>query len=290
MAAPHALICGQVSRVRGFFNPTANALGGIQTCAADMCKWLAALLHRGKLPDGRPPLYSRRVARDLCAVLNPISPNPVPGGLTPLFEGYGLGLRVGEYRGQPVQSHTGGLVGYVSRVVMLPRQKVGVAVLTNAECIGACNALIHHLLDKFLGASQRDWIEEYATSFQASVIASNDFFAPRVCPVRTMPSLPLKEYACLLHCKWYGDVVVSYEPARNMLEIQFMKTSCLFGKLVHWKRDSFIVEWYERDLRADALITFALDSDGNISKVHMKRWSPETDFSYDFHHLTLKKI
>ena len=44
-----------------------------------------------------------------------------------------------------------------------------------------------------------------------------------------------------------------------------------------------------RELRADAYVTFALNPDGSIDQAKMRAVSPETDFSFDFHDLLLKR-
>lgn len=55
----------------------------------------------------------------------------------------------------------------------------------------------------------------------------------------------------------------------------------------HWQHDTFIAGWADRELRADAYITFALDPDSIIEHAKMRALSPDTDFSYDFHRLLL---
>jgi hypothetical protein len=56
----------------------------------------------------------------------------------------------------------------------------------------------------------------------------------------------------------------------------------------HWQYDTFIVRWRDRELRADAYVTFALRPDGTIERAKMEAVSPETDFSYDFQDLDLR--
>jgi hypothetical protein len=56
----------------------------------------------------------------------------------------------------------------------------------------------------------------------------------------------------------------------------------------HWQYDTFIVRWRDRELRADAYVTFALRPDGSIERAAMEPVSPETDFSYDFQDLDLR--
>ncbi len=55
----------------------------------------------------------------------------------------------------------------------------------------------------------------------------------------------------------------------------------------HWHHDTFVARWSKRYLDADALVTFALGSDGRIREVRMAPVSPSTDASFDFRDLLL---
>ena len=46
----------------------------------------------------------------------------------------------------------------------------------------------------------------------------------------------------------------------------------------------------DRELRADAFVTFALNLDGSIDQAKMRAVSSSTDFSFDFHDLLLKPV
>lgn len=48
------------------------------------------------------------------------------------------------------------------------------------------------------------------------------------------------------------------------------------------------MRWSDRELHADAYITFALNPDGTIDQAKMRAVSPATDFSFDFQDLVLK--
>ena len=62
------------------------------------------------------------------------------------------------------------------------------------------------------------------------------------------------------------------------------------GDLEHWQYDTFIARWRDRELRADAYVTFTLTPEGTIDRAAMKAVSPATDFSFDFQDLVLKPV
>ena len=74
------------------------------------------------------------------------------------------------------------------------------------------------------------------------------------------------------------------------LVMRFSHTPALTGELEHWQHDTFIARWRDRELRADAYVTFALNPDGSIDQAKMRAVSPSTDFSYDFQDLLLKPV
>jgi hypothetical protein len=74
------------------------------------------------------------------------------------------------------------------------------------------------------------------------------------------------------------------------LVMRFTKSPALVGDLEHWQYDTFLVRWRERELRADAYVTFSLNPDGTIEEAKMLPASPDVDFSYDFQDLLLKPV
>lgn len=64
----------------------------------------------------------------------------------------------------------------------------------------------------------------------------------------------------------------------------------LQGPLEHFQYDTFIARWTDRRLMADAYVTFSLSPEGKVERILMKAVSPATDFSFDFHHLDLRRV
>jgi CubicO group peptidase (beta-lactamase class C family) len=290
VATPHARIDGRVRPIAPFVSDNTNPAGGINSCAEDMAKWLNVQLSQGQLPDGSR-LFSEATARQLTTMVTPIAlaePPPELKEIRPSFNGYGLGFGLRDYRGHKLVTHTGGLPGYVSRVAMIPDQRLGVAILTNQVSGAAFFAIAYSILDAYMGAPARDWIaafksvedrerSEHATDAQKT-IAQRD--------AQSGPSLPLRRYAGKYRDIWYGDVTIA--GADGSLTIQFDHTPALAGTLEHWQHDTFVARWKNRELRADAFVTFALNPDGSIDSARMRSVSPETDFSFDFQDLLLR--
>ena len=293
VAATHASVDGALRPIAPFLSDNTNPAGGINSNAGDMAKWMNVLLAGGALPDGSR-LVSEATVRQISTIVTPLMPglNTAPE-LAPLrhgFSGYALGLNVRDYRGARMWHHGGGLPGYVSRVVMLPDQKLGVTVLTNAEAGGVIDSVVYHVLDHELGAPPHDWIEAYRAVVARSeaFMAEQDKKAAASRDAASKPSLPLERYAATYEDAWYGDITIALEQGK--LVMHFSRTPSLVGDLEHWQYDTFVVRWRDRELRADAFVTFALNPDGTIDQAKMRAVSPTTDFSFDFQDLRLVPV
>lgn len=289
IAVPHAVIDGTVQPVTPFASDNVNPAGGIIASADDMAKWMQVLVARGRLSDGSR-LFSERTWREITTLVTPM-PNPEPpeelAALRTFVQGYALGLNVREYRGHHALTHTGGLPGFVSRVLLLPGVGVGVAVLTNQESGEAFNAVAYSVADHYIGAPAVDWVgafEKARARTRASTAAAEGKSAAAR-DASSNPSLPLAGYAGTYTDAWYGDIVI--RESDGALSITFSKTPLLKGRLEHWQHDTFIARWTDRELRADAFVTFALNPDGTIGRARMEAVSPATDFSFDFQDLLL---
>lgn len=291
-AMTHAEVEGTVRPIAPFRNDNVDPAGGINSSAADMAKWLIVQLDSGRAPDGSR-LFSPRTTRQLWSMVTPIpigDPAPELAALRPQFNGYALGLGVRDYRGRKILTHTGGLPGYVSQVTMVPSLRLGVVVLTNQESGSAFQSITYHVLDHYLGVPPTDYVSIYSR-LDARRAARYDSLTSAASTARDStsgPSLPLERYAGRYTDPWYGEIDIA--PEQGGLVIRFTHTPSLVGDLVHWQYDTFVARWRDRELRADAYITFALNPDGSIGHATMQAVSPATDFSYDFQDLYLTPV
>lgn len=292
VATTHAEIDGKLQIVKSFSSDNTNPAGGINSNADDMAKWMIVQLDSGRIAPGKN-LFSPRTTRELWSTVTPIPTGMPPPELAPLranFNGYALGFGIRDYRGHKMVTHTGGLPGYVSLVMMVPEAKLGVCVLTNQESDAAFNAIGLYVVDRNLNAPKIDWLAAFKTVVGRSQARAKEAeqSAATTRNTQSQSSLSLEKYAGTYRDAWYGDVVISLENGK--LAIRFTKTPSLIGDLEHWQYDTFVARWRDRELRADAYITFSLTPEGTIEQAKMRAASPSVDFSFDFHDLVLKPV
>jgi CubicO group peptidase (beta-lactamase class C family) len=289
VATPHAEVDGVVRPIAPFTGESTNPAGGINSTAEDMAKWMIVQLDSGRVSDGSR-LFTPATTRELWRIVTPLTAATPPAALSwtgANFRGYALGTNVTEYRGRKMLTHTGGLPGYVSQVTMIPELRLGIAVLTNQESGSAFQSITLRALDAWLGVPAHDYPSILSKMDQAALARAHAIEASAVAKrdSASRPSLPLAAYAGTYTDPWYGDIAIALEDGK--LVIRFAHTPDLVGDLLHWQHDAFIARWRDRELRADAYVSFALAPDGTIDHATMQAVSPLTDFSFDFQDLLL---
>lgn len=303
IAATHVFIDGKLQKVSSPLPLSAAAAGGIDCNVANMAKWVQVQLAGGKMADGGM-LFS---AEQHEAMWTPQTILSFPPWITELtgthFRNYGLGWFMEDFRGFRRVSHSGGVLGMVTHVSMLPELGLGVIVLTNQQSAEALNAINLHILDAYARDAQHrrvarlaeqaptDWVALLKERADQQEVRNRELEAlasAQVSKSAGAPPLPLAEYVGLYRDPWRGDATIRQEGKRLILK--FSRTDQLEGVLEHNGRGIFVVRWNDRTLTADAYVRFTMGYDGKVEGMTMKAISPRTDFSFDFHDLSFRKI
>ncbi len=289
-ASPHSRVDGKLQVIPFGTLDNAGPAGAINSCAADMAKWVQLQLNRGKFADREGHLFSEQRSKEMWSpqTILPIGDPPPPlAALKPNFADYALGWGLRDYHGRKMAGHTGGVAGFVSRVMLVPEESLGVVILTNAEEGGAFDSILYHVLDHFLHLPPTDWIAAYKAvkDKEEKDAAETMKKAEGARDTNSRPSLPLEKYAGVYNDAWYGPITIRAENAGLM--ITFDHTPTMIGDLQHWQHDTFKAHWRTRTIE-DAFITFSLNPDGSIDSARMAAVSPLADFSFDYQDLLLK--
>jgi len=289
-ASPHSRVDGKLQVIPLEDLDNVGPAGSINSCAADMAKWVQLQLNQGKFSDRDGHLFTEPRSREMWSAqtILPIGdPPPTLVTLKAKFGAYALGWGLRDYRGRKLVGHTGGVAGFVSRVMLVPEEKLGIVILTNAEEGGAFDAILYHVLDYYFQAPPTDWIANFKArkdeDEKDAAEAMKKAEASRA--ANSKPSLPLEKYAGAYNDAWYGPISIRYE--NGGLVISFDHTPGMVGDLQHWQYDTFKAHWRVHTIE-DAFVTFSLNSDGSIDSARMAAVSPLADFSFDYQDLLLK--
>jgi CubicO group peptidase (beta-lactamase class C family) len=294
VAQPHVFVDGAVTPATVALADITSAAGGVTCNAAGMARWLNFILRRGVMQNGEH-LISEEQFSNLIA---PVTLLPTPGYLKEYagasLSAYALGWRVSTFYGEPIWEHSGAVWGSTAYVMVLPESNLAVFASAN-QMSAAPRALVNDIVDLFslpAGLADRpDWIAviDELTSNRRD---EGDAVVARAADQRaseSKPSLSLAHYAGRYTDPWYGEVIIRVSET-GQLWFESRRNPPLNGPLKHFQFDTFVAEWTDRQLMADAYVSFSLSPTGEIESIKMRAVSPNTDFSYDFHDLNLSRV
>lgn len=293
VAAPHVRTGDVVGTTTTRLSSVVAAAGGITCSARSMAKWMTFLLNKGVTADGKQLLSEAQFA-ELVRPVTLLPPTPyLAEHAGSHLSAYALGWGVSTFDGDLIWSHGGAVWGITTFIAVLPDRDLAVFAGGNLLS-GAPRATVYDVLNHFLAEpgtkADKDWITILG-AFQQDRRAAADAVVAAAWDARatdSRPSLPLDRYAGSYRDAWYGDVRISLHEDGH-LWFASSRNAPLAGPLEHFQYDTFIARWTDRGLDADAYVTFSLGADGTVEGIRMKAVSPATDFSYDFHHLDLKR-
>jgi CubicO group peptidase (beta-lactamase class C family) len=239
-----------------------RASGSIKTSAADLARWLRLHLGGGVIEGKR--IVSAEALEETCT---PQVVVPIDRALAQLTHttqrSYGLGWQISDYRGRRLLEHGGATDGFRARILLLPKERLGLVLLTNAEETECLNATGNILLDHLLGLEARDW-----HGFFGKRAAAARERKPRQVKRRsaTKPSLEPSGYAGTYRDRAYGDAAIRVE-GKNLR----LAWSSFQVPLEHYHYDTFIVRAGKEAARPleGELVLFTLDGAGRVETLGM---------------------
>ena len=293
VAAPHAVVDGKVQVVSRHSSSYSRASGSMYSSIADLTKWVQLHLNGGKYgtAPGRQ-LFSKEVHQERWTPQT-ILPVRSPGDYNTHFAAYGLGFGLSDVHGLKQISHTGGTVGMVTQVTIIPELNLAIIVLTNQEEGGAFRAIADQVKDAYFNIKGTDRVVQYAAGRkrqkeQATQVTDSIWKQITATQKLTGDKVDFATYIGTYRDAWFGDVVISMHHGKRWFASK--RSPKLAGEMFAYKGNSFVVKWQNRSMDADAFVNFTLDTNGKAAGLTMSAISPLTDFSYDFHDLDFTRV
>ena len=270
-----------------------GAAGGIYSNVHDLTNWMLVQLNKGKYGANlEQQLFTEASQQEMWKIHTTTEVNRNPRYHSH-FSGYGLGWNLTDVNGALVVSHTGGLIGMLSKTMLVPDLNLGIIVLTNTYLDGAgvFSVVTQSLLDKYLGLDDFDWIGTYAKRLNQGASEANAVEAKIWATVAAANTAIIdnKNYTGLYKDPWFGNIEI-YEKDQQ-LWFRSLRSPKLSGPMQFYRANTFVVKWPASGLTdADAFVMFQLDEEGKAQGFKMKGISPAIDFSFDFQDLHLMRI
>jgi CubicO group peptidase (beta-lactamase class C family) len=231
--------------------------GGVSSTANDLARWMIMMLDEGRF-EGRQIIPAGAL---LPAITAQVIASPATSmDARPGFYGYGVGVGISP-AGRVVLSHSGAFaLGAGTYYALLPSERIGIVVLTNAAPSGVAESLGAGFLDLVqFGAVTRDWFAAYAP-LMAGLLAPTGDLVSKAAPVDPAPAAPLSAYEGIYTNSYFGEATVTAE--RGGLQLQIGTAGRRYA-LRHWSGDVFAVSPSSEN-----------ETDGSLSSVVFRRDRP----------------
>ena len=246
-------------RLRAKVWPITAPAGGINASISGMANWARFLLD-GEFEGQR--LLSANLIREM-------QTPRVHEGTSEFSEvghiHYGLGFRCERYHGERTTGHSGGWIGWSTRMTLLPDRNAGVVVLTNRDPNAVPLIVTYFVLDRLCGKEPVAWFDRL-TPMRRKVVAQMDTDQKTRAQFRragTRPSHDLAEYAGDYEHPGYGRIAITQEG--DVLHWAYRGMS---APLEHRHYDTFDLPRAPDRLLPDNLpITFTTNREGNIASL-----------------------
>lgn len=233
-AFPHVRIDGKfVSKFQR--KPDAQApAGGASASITDFSRWMILVLQQGTY-EGREIVPADALLPAMRAEMIS-SPSRTPES-RPGFYGYGIGVSISS-TGRVSLDHSGAFaMGAGTTYRLLPSLGIGIAVLTNAEPIGAAEAVAAEFMDLVeTGRSSRDWFAAYS-QLMAPLMAPAGSLAGRTAPANPVPPAALSLYAGSYYNPYFGTARITEK--NGALEVSLGPDGAKTYPLAPWEGNTF---------------------------------------------------
>lgn len=235
--------------------------GSINASVRDLSNWIRLHLNEGEV-DGRR-LISAENVREMHMPQMVIRNEGRWQLFFPPSEtsqlSYGLGWFINDYRGHKLVMHGGTIDGFRASIVLVPKSKLGVAVLANLNGTQMPEAVCYNVVDLLLGLEKKDWNGYISQRAKEMDIETGKAFLKQIGARKkdTKPSRELAAYAGTYEDAAYGKAEITV--ADDKLKLNWSSFSAV---LDHFHFDTFTAK--EERLLTEQ-IQFSLGTDGEVS-------------------------
>jgi CubicO group peptidase (beta-lactamase class C family) len=240
---------------------TMGPAGSINSSVTDMANWILLNLSKGKIGDQQ--VVSESSLKEIH------SPHMISSKSyrynESFYSMYGMGWAITAYRGHLLLAHGGGIDGFTAQVVLMPRDNIGMVILTNRGGSSLPPIISNNVIDRLLGLDQVDWnsrvkkqVEEGKKDAEK---AKKEKDKDR--KLNTKPSHPLEDYAGDYEHPGYG--VISFMKKGDQMTAEYNSISFTAS---HYHYDVFEIT---NEMMDDSFkVSFFTDLKGNIRSLSVQ--------------------
>ena len=244
-ATAHSLVNGNIITLPSHHLPNRSIdnlapAGSMSSSAADMAIWLLAQLNNGKVAGeevlSADALQATRQPKSILGI-NPLNKQDTH------FYLYGLGWMIKDRAGRVTYSHTGGVDGFLSSVVFIPEEQLGIVVLTNTDQNNFFQSLSDQIRDAFLGLPFVNYSDQALQATLKERAQEKDIIdqARAIVKQGNKPTVSLEAFEGKYTNEVYGEIEIKKKG--DKLVIHFSQHPDLTATLSHMKDNNFLCEY-----------------------------------------------
>ncbi len=260
-ASPHAKQGAKIEVIKWRNIDNVGPAGSINASVRDLSNWIRLHLNDGVV-DGKRLISSenlREIQTPQMVIRNEgrwklFFPESETSQLS-----YGLGWFISDYRGYKLVMHGGTIDGFRTSIMLVPKSKIGVAVVANLSGTQMPEATCYNIVDLLLGLPKKDWnayISDEAKKLEAAQSRGALARFGKRHP-NTKPSRDLQAYSGVYDDAAYGQAQVMLDGDKLVIQWSNFKS-----RLDHFHYDTFTAT--DDELKAEQAV-FALGADGEVS-------------------------
>lgn len=237
--------------------------GSINSNIVDLKNWILFHINKGEFNDGR--LLKKATIKEMHApqVVIEKAFHKMLFPEMPVCD-YGLGWFIQPYRGHYWVHHGGNIDGFSALVSFMPREKIGVVVLTNLNATPFTYTVSLNAYDRVLGFKPIDWSGRFIDKQLKGLnkMVKMEAEKKEIHKKGSGPSHPLKDYAGKFNHPAYGVVIV--KKVKDGLKLKFKVWN---GHMKHCCYDTFSVKSGNPLLSFDLHVAFKTGDKGGIDSL-----------------------
>lgn len=275
---PHTLVNGQLTAIPYCQIDGLAPAASICTSVNDMSKWVMALLNDGKVGNRQiiPPdaIQATRQPQDIVGYDTHLNGKGS-------YELYGMGWFLEDYLGHGLVMHDGDVNGYLSSVTLVPKEHLGVIILTNTDQNEFFEALRWEVMDAYFKMPFFDYSTKYLALFkmqQDKKIQVDRKMRDSVA-LNLKPTLLSGQYTGKYVNDLYGSLTVT-QGENNDLEVRFEHHPKMFAHLQPLGGNRFYATFSD-PVYGKAVFPFIFQS-GKITGIRVKVDDEVEATPYDF--------
>ncbi|HAS42173.1 MAG TPA: hypothetical protein DCS93_16975 [Microscillaceae bacterium] len=255
-----------------FVKEQPNASGSIFSTMSDMIRWTKMWLNpQNKLlkPSTIHQIFKPHNIRSISNLYKQL-------GIQ--FHHYGLGWQMFGYAGKKVVEHGGFLPGYMSKVMLIPEENLGVVMLSN-DIHTFREALFFNILGNLLTNKPID-IAPPLLKYQQQMSKSSEYFIQaqrKRRKVNTSPSLPVEKFTGIYEDKLYGKAEVTLQGKKLYLKL-LPHTQVFCSELSHWQDNQFLLTFKMGNYGLAGFVNFQTNKNGKLTGFKLNIPNPDLNF------------